>query len=445
MGFDRLLHELDVQALVLHLVEQLDGLLGAPGLVGIDADANVVAYLFADRHETGHIQRGIGAHLDLQGVIAAVYCVAGVTGHLFGGIDADGDVGDNLGAATPQKLIHNGPITLHRAMSYQLDLSRQDLLLTTLTGAWAREFEPDTAPVRRGRTVFGSVSGTSGHYCNPFFALSDPNTGEHSGEIYGFNLIYSGSYAASVEADSYGSLRIMAGVQSEGFHWTLVSGESFLTPEAVLTFSIEGRNGLRHNMHRFVTSHILPSHWREKTRPILVNNWEATYFDFTPRKLRALAAKAAGLGAELFVLDDGWFGRRTDDTRGLGDFDPNLKKLPSGLDGLAQDLKAKGLSFGLWVEPEMVSQDSALYEEHPDWAVVSPGVSPSLGRNQLVLDLCRKEVQDYLITQLNTLLDSTPICYIKWDMNRHHTDRFSTVLLEQGRFAHTWTMGPIMC
>lgn len=335
----------------------------------------------------------------------------------------------------------NGPITLHRAMSYQLDLSRQDLLLTTLTGAWAREFEPDTAPVRRGRTVFGSVSGTSGHYCNPFFALSDPNTGEHSGEIYGFNLIYSGSYAASVEADSYGSLRIMAGVQSEGFHWTLAPGESFLTPEAVLTFSIEGRNGLRHNMHRFVTSHILPPHWREKPRPILVNNWEATYFDFTPRKLRALAAKAAGLGAELFVLDDGWFGRRTDDTRGLGDFDPNLKKLPSGLDGLAQDLKAKGLSFGLWVEPEMVSQDSALYEEHPDWAVVSPGVSPSLGRNQLVLDLCRKEVQDYLITQLNTLLDSTPICYIKWDMNRHHTDRFSTVLLEQGRFAHTWTMG----
>ena len=149
-----------------------------------------------------------------------------------------------------------------------------------------------------GRTVFGSVSGTSGHYCNPFFALSDPNTGEHSGEIYGFNLIYSGSYAASVEADSYGSLRIMAGVQSEGFHWTLAPGESFLTPEAVLTFSIEGRNGLRHNMHRFVTSHILPSHWREKPRPILVNNWEATYFDFTPRKLLSLAAKAAGLGAE---------------------------------------------------------------------------------------------------------------------------------------------------
>ena len=140
----------------------------------------------------------------------------------------------------PQKLIHNGPITLHRAMSYQLNLSRQDLLLTTLTGAWAREFEPDTAPVRRGRTVFGSVSGTSGHYCNPFFALSDPNTGEHSGEIYGFNLIYSGSYAASVEADSYGSLRIMAGVQSEGFHWTLAPGESFLTPEAVLPSSMTG-------------------------------------------------------------------------------------------------------------------------------------------------------------------------------------------------------------
>lgn len=335
----------------------------------------------------------------------------------------------------------NGTVTLYRAMSYQLDLPRQDLMLTTLTGAWAREFEPNTAHVQRGRTVFGSVSGTSGHYCNPFFALSDTNTDEHSGEIYGFNLIYSGSYSASVESDSYGSLRVMAGVQPEGFRWTLAPGESFLTPQAVLTFSTEGRNGLRHNMHSFVTNHILPPQWQNKPRPILANNWEATYFDFNLRKLRALASKAAGLGIELFVLDDGWFGRRTDDTKGLGDFEPNMKKLPSGLDGLAHELKSKGLSFGLWVEPEMISQDSALYEEHPDWVVASPGVDPSFGRNQLVLDLCRQEVREYLITQLNTLLDSAPISYIKWDMNRHHTDRFSSVLSEQGRFAHTWTMG----
>lgn len=335
----------------------------------------------------------------------------------------------------------NGSIILHRAMSYQFDLPQQEYLLTTLTGAWAREFEPDIASVRRGRTVFGSVSGTSGHFCNPFFTLSDLNTSEHSGEIYGFNLIYSGSYSASVEADSFGSLRIMAGIQSEGFQWTLENGESFLTPQAVLSFSSEGRNGMRYNMHRFVMHHIVPPQWQETLRPILVNNWEATYFDFTPRKLQALAKKAAGMGAELFVLDDGWFGRRTDDTKGLGDFDPNLKKLPSGLDGLAKDLSAKGLSFGLWVEPEMVSQDSALYEKHPEWAVASPGVAPSFGRNQLVLDLCQKEVQDYLITQLNTLLESAPIRYIKWDMNRHQSDRFSPALLEQGRFAHTWTMG----
>lgn len=341
------------------------------------------------------------------------------------------------------RLVNNSgsPITLHRAMSYQLDLPRQDFLLTTLTGAWAREFEPDTASVRQGRTVLGSVSGTSSHYCNPFFALSDPNTDEHAGDIYGFNLLYSGSHAASIETDSYGSLRIMAGIQPEGFHWTLSPGESFLTPQAALTFSTEGRNGLRCNMHRLVTDHILPPQWRNAPRPILVNNWEATYFDFTPRKLRALAAKAAGLGSELFVLDDGWFGRRTDDTRGLGDFDPNPKKLPDSLAGLAKDLKTKGLSFGLWVEPEMVSQDSALYEQHPDWAVASPGVSPSFGRNQLVLDLCREEVREYLIAQLNHLLDSAPIRYIKWDMNRHHTDRFSAALSEQGRFAHSWTLG----
>ena len=335
----------------------------------------------------------------------------------------------------------DGPVTLHRAMSYQLDLPRRDLLLTTLTGAWAREFEPHTAPVRPGRTVFGSVSGTSGHYCNPFFALSDPDTGEHAGEIYGFNLLYSGSYAASVEADSYGSLRIMAGIQPEGFCWTLAPGESFLTPQAVLTFSREGRNGLRQNMHRLVRDHILPPAWREAPRPVLVNNWEATYFDFTQRKLTALAAKAAKLGVELFVLDDGWFGRRTDDTKGLGDFAPSPQKLPSGLEGLAREVAAKGLSFGIWVEPEMVSRDSALYEAHPDWAVASPGVCPSLGRNQLVLDLCRADVRGYLVGQLNALLDSAPIRYVKWDMNRHHTDRFSPALAEQGRFAHAWTLG----
>ncbi len=219
----------------------------------------------------------------------------------------------------------DGPVTLHRAMSYQLDLPRQDLLLTTLNGAWAREFEPSTTPVRPGLTSFGSVSGTSSHYCNPFFALSAPDTGEHTGEIYGFNLIYSGSHGASVEMDCYGFTRVMAGIQEEGFGWTLQPGECFVTPQAVLTFSGEGRNGLRYNMHRFVTEHILPPRWREEPRPVLVNNWEATYFDFTPRKLKALAAKAAGLGAELFVLDDGWFGRRTDDTRGLGDFDPNQR------------------------------------------------------------------------------------------------------------------------
>ena len=337
---------------------------------------------------------------------------------------------------------HTGePVTLHRVMGYQLDLPREDLLLTTLTGAWAREFEPSIAPLRKGIIEFGSVSGVSGHYCNPFFALSAPNTVEHTGEIYGFNLLYSGSYAASVEVDSFGFTRVMEGIQPEGFYWTLQDGESFVTPQAVLTFSAAGRNGLRQNMHRFVTRHILPPAWRDQLRPILVNNWEATYFDFTPRKLQALASKAAELGAELFVLDDGWFGRRTDDTRGLGDFDPNPQKLPGGLGRLAADLSAKGLSFGIWAEPEMISEDSALYEAHPDWAVSAPGTAPSLGRNQLFLDLCRDDVRCYLIEQLNALLDSAPIRYVKWDMNRHHTDRFSPALPEQGRFAHTWTLG----
>lgn len=334
-----------------------------------------------------------------------------------------------------------GAITLHRAMSFQLDLPRQDLVVTTLTGAWAREFAPQCRPVGRGRLTFGSTSGTSSHFCNPFFLVGDPDATETRGEIYGFNLLYSGSHCGSVEGDSYGMTRVMSGIQPEGFQWTLAPGERFATPQAVLTYSDRGRNGIRENFHRFVRRYILPPQWQNAPRPVLVNNWEATYFDFTPSKLQALGKKAAQLGAELFVLDDGWFGRRTDDTRGLGDFTVNPKKLPKGLHGLAAELQHQGLAFGLWVEPEMVSRDSALYEAHPDWVVADPAVSPSLSRHQLVLDLCRTEVQDYLIDALDCLLSQAPIAYVKWDMNRHHTDRFSPVLPEQGRFAHAWMLG----
>lgn len=335
----------------------------------------------------------------------------------------------------------DAPVTILRCLSSQLDLPRREYTLTTFTGAWARERRPQAAPLTEGVREFGSRTGNSSHYCNPFFQLAEPGTGEDSGRVYGFNLIYSGSHLERVETGPYGKTRVLSGIQPEHFSWTLAPGEMLDTPEAVLTFSRQGTGGVSRNLHRFVRRHIVRGPWADRPRPVLLNNWEATYFDFNEGKLLRLAREAKKLGIELFVLDDGWFGKRDSDTCSLGDYTVNSKKLPGGLAGLGRKLNDLGLAFGLWVEPEMVSPDSELYRSHPDWAVQTPGISPALSRHQLVLDLCRPEVQDYLIGQLNALLDSVPIRYIKWDMNRHMTDCYSPVLAEQGRFSLCWMQG----
>lgn len=335
----------------------------------------------------------------------------------------------------------DAPVTILRCLSSQLDLPRREYTLTTFTGAWARERRPQAAPLTEGVREFGSRTGNSSHYCNPFFQLAEPGAGEDSGRVYGFNLIYSGSHLERVETGPYGKTRVLSGIQPEHFSWTLAPGEMLDTPEAVLTFSRQGTGGVSRNLHRFVQRHIVRGPWADRPRPVLLNNWEATYFDFNEGKLLRLAREAKKLGIELFVLDDGWFGKRDSDTCSLGDYTVNSKKLPGGLAGLGRKLNDLGLAFGLWVEPEMVSPDSELYRSHPDWAVQTPGISPALSRHQLVLDLCRPEVQDYLIGQLNALLDSAPIRYIKWDMNRHMTDCYSPVLAEQGRFSLCWMQG----
>ncbi len=335
----------------------------------------------------------------------------------------------------------DAPVTILRCLSSQLDLPRREYTLTTFTGAWARERRPQAAPLTEGVREFGSRTGNSSHYCNPFFQLAEPGAGENSGRVYGFNLIYSGSHLERVETGPYGKTRVLSGIQPEHFSWTLAPGEMLDTPEAVLTFSRQGTGGVSRNLHRFVRRHIVRGPWADRPRPVLLNNWEATYFDFNEGKLLRLAREAKKLGIELFVLDDGWFGKRDSDTCSLGDYTVNSKKLPGGLAGLGRKLNDLGLAFGLWVEPEMVSPDSELYRSHPDWAVQTPGISPALSRHQLVLDLCRPEVQDYLIGQLNALLDSAPIRYIKWDMNRHMTDCYSPVLAEQGRFSLCWMQG----
>lgn len=362
----------------------------------------------------------------------------GVTVRQFYGIYPDSD------GFTRRLEIENrsgGSIILHRCMSYQLDLPETNWNLTTFTGAWARERHETTVHAATGIHRFGSRTGISSHYCNPFFLVSEPSATEHHGRVYGFNLIYSGSHQGQVETSPFSKTRIQAGIQSDGFGWTLADKEVFQTPEAVLSFSDEGKNGLSQHMHRFVQNHISRGIWAHKERPVLLNNWEATYFNFKESTLLSLARRAKKLGMELFVLDDGWFGNRDSDTCALGDYSINQKKLPHGLEGLAAKINAIGLDFGLWVEPEMVSPDSDLYRAHPDWAVQSPGVTPSLSRNQLVLDLCRKEVQDYIIENVNRILSCAPIRYIKWDMNRPLTDCYSPALAEQGRFHHAWTLG----
>ncbi len=370
--------------------------------------------------------------------LALTFAAAGVQATLYYTTYPDCDV------ITRRLSIQNnaeGPVTLEKVMSYQLDLPGKDYTLSTFHGAWARERHEEAARLVAGARVFGSRLGVSSAFVNPFFMLAENGATEFSGGVYGFNLIYSGSHEGCVEVSPYGHTRVMAGIQSDGFSWTLAPGETFDTPEAVMTFSREGKNGMSANMHEFVRSHIVRGAWAKKERPVLLNNWEATYFDFTEKKLLSLAKDAARLGVELFVLDDGWFGERNDDTKGLGDYTVNRKKLPHGLDGLAKRVHDMGLLFGLWLEPEMVNEDSGLFRAHPDWIVAAPGVTPSTGRNQYVLDLCRAEVQDYIIEHVNATLKSAPIDYVKWDMNRGVSDPFSPALPGQGRFFHSYVLG----
>ena len=333
------------------------------------------------------------------------------------------------------------PLTLLRALSFQLDLPGSGWTLTTLDGAWARERMVTEHRLGPGAVTFGSRSGTSSNKTNPFFFLCEDGAGEFFGRCYGCNLIYSGSFEGSAELSTMGFVRLMEGVQSDGFSWPLRPGERFDAPWGVLTCSDAGKNGMSQNMHRFIKGHILPPAFAEAERPVVLNNWEATYHDFNERRLLRLARQAAAVGVELFVLDDGWFGARDSDRAGLGDYAVNRKKLPGGLAGLAEKINALGMEFGLWMEPEMVNRDSDLYRAHPDWAVAVPGVEPSEGRNQLVLDLCRAEVRDYIVEQVVATIRSANIKYVKWDMNRHLSDCYSPALDAQGRFGYRFTQG----
>jgi len=347
---------------------------------------------------------------------------------------------------TRRIVIRNGSsqdITIEKGLSMNLDMLHLDYSFLSLDGAWIRERNITEHRLEYGILKIDSKKGNSSNDHNPFIAIKGKNTSEEFGPCYGFSLIYSGNFEATLEVSPHRLLRVLFGIQSFDFHYPLKKNERFVTPEVALTFSASGLTKLSQNFHEFVKKNIIPLQWQNKERPVLVNNWEATFFDFNERKLLQLARIAKKLGVELFVLDDGWFGKRNDDFSSLGDWVVNQKKLPSGIEGLAKKINQIGLQFGIWVEPEMVNIDSDLYRLHPDWAIQHPKYTPSLGRNQLILDLSNPEVVAHLYEVLSTLFSSANITYVKWDMNRNLSDIYSSYLPEeyQGALSHLYMKG----
>ncbi|TJY40675.1 alpha-galactosidase [Cohnella pontilimi] len=334
-------------------------------------------------------------------------------------------------------------VSLLRALSASVDFRHADYELLHLSGSWSRERHIERRRLASGVQGVSSSRGASSHQHNPFVALLSPNASEDAGEVYGFSLVYSGNFTAKAEVDQFRTARVSLGIHSFDFSWRLEPGEAFQTPEAVLVYSGEGLGGMSRVYHRLYRERLCRGEYRNRPRPILVNNWEATYFDFDPDKLTAIAEEAAGLGIELFVLDDGWFGKRNDDTSSLGDWFVNRNKLPQGLDALASRMNGMGLRFGLWFEPEMVSPDSELYRKHPDWCLHVPEARRTQGRNQLILDLSREDVRSYIVETVGEVLASAPIDYVKWDMNRHMTEIGSAKLPpeRQRETAHRYILG----
>ena len=331
--------------------------------------------------------------------------------------------------------------TLEAAGSACITLpGRYDML--HLHGAWAKERAVErVAPAALTRSV-SSARGASGHEHNPFAALARPDTTEFEGECLGVVLVYSGSFAISADENAYESTRLTAGLNPRCFRWNLRPGEAFQAPEALCVWSPDGLNGMSQAFHSLLRERVCRGFWRDRPRPVLINNWEATYFNFNHEKIMTIARAAADLGVELFVLDDGWFGKRDDDNCSLGDWVADRRKLPGGLEALAKDINALGLRFGLWFEPEMVSPDSDLYRAHPDWCLHAKNRRRTTARRQLILDLSRREVQDYIIGAVSAVLKSAPISYVKWDMNRNFMEAGTAADgVYQGEVPHRYMLG----
>ena len=334
------------------------------------------------------------------------------------------------------------PVFIKKALSLSFDMDDENYDMITLHGSWARERHIDRHPIHMGRQGVVSNRGETSHQEHPFIAILDHNADENKGKVYGINFIYSGNFTATVQKNQFDSIRTIIGINPENFCWKLNSGESFTTPQAVLTFSNSGLNGMSHAFHDLYRDHLIRSPYKKTMRPILINNWEATYFDFNTEKLLDIAREASKDGIEMLVMDDGWFGKRNSDNCSLGDWIVNENKIQGGLKHLVDEVNKLGMKFGIWFEPEMISPDSDLYRAHPDWAIQIPGREPGMSREQYVLDITRDEVRNHAYESVAKILRSANIEYVKWDMNRQLADIGSTNLKadEMGEFYHKYVL-----
>jgi len=328
------------------------------------------------------------------------------------------------------RVINGGEEELYltKVFSACLDMDNRDFEVISLHGSWARERHIQTVPVSHGKLSVESVRGESSHQDHPFMAVKTRGTDQEHGEVYAMHFVYSGNFKAMIQNDQFDQVRMTMGIHPEGFKWMLLPGEEFQAPEVVMTYSAEGLGRMTRTFHDFYRNHLIRGEYKDKKRPILINNWEATYFEFNTEKLIAIAKQASELGIEMLVMDDGWFGNRFDDNRALGDWIVNEEKLAGGLKYLVDEVNKLGMKFGIWFEPEMISPDSDLYRAHPDWAIAIPGRVGTLSRNQYVLDLTCREVLDYTYESVARVLRSANIEYVKWDMNRQLTDIGSAYL-----------------
>lgn len=418
-----------------------------PSLRVLNADGSRCADLHYERHEIRpgkYTLEGLPAAWDADNdaetlEIVLRDAVTGLRVRLLYGVFEKKDI---IARAVVYENAGTAPIILEKAGSCCLELPFGSWHMIHLHGRHCMERSPERVPVMRGIQSVGSSRGMSSHQHNPFLILCDHEATEDHGDCYGMMYLYSGSFRAEVERDQFGAVRAVMSPGEENFRWTLKPGERFSAPEVLLSWA-DGLTGLSQQFHAAVRENVCRGEYRLKHRPVLINSWEANYFDIQPDRILDLAKRAAALGVELFVLDDGWFQGRWDDTAGLGDWVENREKLPEGLEKLIRDIRAEGLLFGLWVEPEMVNENSDLYRAHPDWALAAPDRGPTRGRGQLVLDLSRREVQDFIIDTVSGLLEKYDISYIKWDFNRCISDVYSHALPadRQGEVPHRYMLG----